>query len=117
MVLERDEANRLVQAARGIVLGDAETHGWVSLRNAGLDEVTEEPSSDPFVPTGRDHCDRELGDIVSYEAEAMARLGEGPKPSRTHGCFLFGNESVVTSPWPSKSFWIFSVGECFLGAV
>ncbi|MEY2452539.1 MAG: hypothetical protein QOD92_2113, partial [Acidimicrobiaceae bacterium] len=54
MPLDQDEASRLVQATRWIVLGDAETQSSASVSNAGLDELAEEPSSDPLVPTGGD---------------------------------------------------------------
>jgi hypothetical protein len=43
VLLDRDEAHRLVKATRWIVLDDAVTRGAVSLSNAGLDEVDEEP--------------------------------------------------------------------------
>ena len=48
---------------------------WISLGNAGLDEVDEEPTSDPFVPTGRDDCDRQFRDVLSDEAIAVGHLG------------------------------------------
>ena len=102
MLLDRDEASRLVKATRWIVLGDAETHGSVSLSNAGLDEVDEEPSSDPLVPTGGDDCNRQFGHILSDEAIAMVRLCIRPIPSRAHRSVLFGNHSVVALPWPSS---------------
>src|SRR5689334_13320444 len=92
--LDRDEAARLVEAARWIVLSDAQTHGSVSLRNAGLDEVNEESPSDPLVPAGRDHCNREFGDILSDEPMAMARLSEGPIPRRANRSLSFGNQTV-----------------------
>ena len=101
VLLDRDEAGRLVEATRWIVLGDAETHGSVSLSNAGLDEVDEEPSSDPLVSTGGDDCDRQFGHILSDEAIAMVALCIRPIPSRPHPSFLFGNQSIVALPWPS----------------
>jgi len=99
--LDRDEAIRRVQIARWIVLRNAETYGWVSLSNAGLDEVNEEPTSDPLVPAGRDDCDRQFGDILGDEAMAMARLRERPIPSRAQRSILFGNQSIVSLPRPS----------------
>ena len=61
VLLDQNEASRLVKATSRIVLGDAETHGEVPLSNAGLDEVDEEPPSDPLVPTGGDDCNRQFG--------------------------------------------------------
>jgi hypothetical protein len=100
--LDVDEADRLVEAAGRIGFGDAKTDRWVSLGNTGLDEVDEEPSSDPFVPTGRDDCDRQFRDILSDEAIAVGRLGEDPIPSRANRSALFGNQSIVASHWPSR---------------
>jgi len=100
--LNVDEADRLVEAARRVGFGDAETDRWVSLGNAGLDEVDEEPSSDPFVPTGRDDCDRQFRDILGDEAIAVGHLGEDPIPSRANRSPLFGNQSIVASHRPSS---------------
>ena len=102
MLLDRDKASRLIEATRWILFADAETHGWVSLSNARLDEVNEEPSSNPLVPTGRDDCDRQFGDTLSDEAIAMARLGERPIPSCADRPVLFGNQSIVALPRPSS---------------
>ena len=85
MPLDQDEASRLVKAARWIVLDDTETYGEVSPSNAGLDEVDEEPSSDPLVPTGGDDGNRQFGHIRSDEAIAMVRLCIRPIPSRATG--------------------------------
>ena len=41
MLLDQDEASRLVEATRWIVRDDAEAQGAVSLSNAGLDEFQE----------------------------------------------------------------------------
>ncbi len=101
VLLDGDEASRLVKATRWIVLDDAETHGSVSLSNAGLDEVDEEPSSDPLVPTRGDDCNRQFGHILSDEAIAMVRRCIRPIPSRAHRSVLFGNQSIVALPWPS----------------
>ncbi len=81
-LLDSDEADRLVEAARWIGFAHAETQSPVSLANTGVDEVDEEPATNPLVPTGRDDCDRQFGYIVSDETKAMARLGERPIPSR-----------------------------------
>jgi hypothetical protein len=102
VLLDRDEASRLVKATRWIVRDDAETYSWVSLSNAGLDEVGEEPSSDPLVPTGGDDCNGQFGHIVSDEAIAVACVCVRPVPSRAHRSVLFGNESIVALPWPSS---------------
>ena len=102
MYLDRDEATRLVQAARWIVSGDAETQAWVSLSNAGLDEVNEEPPSNPLVPTGGDDRNRQFGHILSDEAIAMVRLCIRPIPSRAHRSVLFGNQSIVALPRPPR---------------
>jgi hypothetical protein len=101
VLLDRDEADRLVEATRRILFGDAETQSRVSLTHTGVDEIDEEPTADPLVPTGRDDCDRQFGDILSDEAKAVARLGERPIPSRAHRAVLFGNQSMVTLPRPS----------------
>ena len=58
MLLDRDEADRLVEATRWILFGHAETQSRVSLPNTGVDEVDEEPTTNPLVPPGRDDCDR-----------------------------------------------------------
>ena len=102
MLLDRHEADRFIEGARWIVFGHAETQSRVSLTNTRVDEVDEEPTTNPLVPTGRDDCDRQFGDILGDEAKAMARLSERPKPSRTHRSVLFGNQSVVTLPRPSS---------------
>jgi hypothetical protein len=102
VLLNVDEADRFVEAARRIGFGDAETDRWVSLGNAGLDEVDEEPSSDPFVPTGRDDCDRQFRDVLSDEAIAVGHLAEDPIPSRADRFVLFGNQSIVASHRPSS---------------
>src|SRR5262249_40840344 len=98
---DRDKAVRLVQAARGIAGGDTETQAWVSLSNARLDEVSEEPSSNTFVPTGRDDGDRQFGTVLTDEAMPMARFREPPVPGRAHWSVLFGNQSIVALSWPS----------------
>src|SRR5581483_12358355 len=90
------------EAGRWIVLGDAEAQGSESLGDAGLDEVDEEPASDPLVPAGRDHCDGQFGHVLSDEAIAMVRLGIRPIPRRTHRSVLFGNQSIVALPRPSS---------------
>ena len=102
MLVDQDEAGRLVWAARWVVLGDAEAQGSPSLGNAGLDEVAEEPSSDPLVSTGGDDCNRQFGHILSDEAITMVRLCIRPVPSRAHRSVLFGNQSIVTLPRPSS---------------
>jgi len=102
VLLDRDETSPLVKAARWIVLGDAETDGWVSLSNTGLDEVDEEASSDPLVATGGDDCDRQFGHILSDEAIGMVRLCIGPIPSRAHWSVLLSNQSIVALSWPSS---------------
>ena len=115
--LDIDEANRLVEATSRVTVVDAETEGPVSLSNARLDEVDEEPSSDPLVPTGRDDCDRQLRDILRDEAIAVARLGVGPIPSRTQRFILNGDESVVAFPRPSSELHrIARIGEHFVTA-
>ena len=91
MPLDQDESSRLVEATRWIVLGDAETQGSASVGNAGPDEIAEEPSSDPLVPTGGDDCNRQFGHILSDEAIAVVRLCIRPIPSRAHRSVLFGN--------------------------
>lgn len=96
------EADRPIEATRRIGFGDAETERWISLGNAGLDEVDEEPSSDPFVPTGRDDCDRQFRDILSDEADPVGHLGEAPIPSRAHRSVLFGNQPIVAWHRPSS---------------
>src|SRR4051794_10328737 len=101
MLLDQDEAGRLVEAARWVVLGDAEAQGSESLGSAGFDEVAEEPSSDPVVSTGGDDCNRQFGHILSDEAITMIRLCIRPIPSRAHRSVLFGNQSVVALPRPS----------------
>ena len=102
MPLDRDEADRLVEGTRWILFGDAETQSWVSLTNARVDEVDEEPTTNPLAPSGRDDCDRQFGDVLADEAKAMARLGERPIPSRAHRALLFGNQSIVTLPRPAN---------------
>ena len=102
MLLDVDEADRLVEAACRIGFGDTETDRSVSLGNAGRDEVDEELSSDPFVPTGRDDCDGQFRDILSDEAIAVGHPGEDPIPSRTDRSVLFGNQSIVASHRPSR---------------
>src|SRR4029078_7373178 len=67
MLLDEDEASRLVEAARGVVLGDAETQGSASLGNAGFDQSDEEPSSDPLVSTRGDDCNGQFVHILGYE--------------------------------------------------
>jgi len=59
------EASRLAKATRRIVLGGAETHGAVALSNAGLDEVDEEPPSDPS-------CRREAMTAIDSSATSSA---------------------------------------------
>ena len=71
MLLELAEANRLVEPACWIVLVHAEAQSCVPLSNACLDEVDEEPSSNPLVPTRRDNSDRYLGDILGDVAVTM----------------------------------------------
>ena len=116
MLLDRDEADRLVEAARRILFAHAETQSRVSLSNAGVDEVDEEPATDPLVPTRRDDCDRQFGDILSDEAIAMARLGVRPIPSRAHRSVLFGNESIVALPRPSSEVHrVARIGEHLVG--
>jgi hypothetical protein len=100
-LLDRHEADRLVEATRRIPFGHAETESRVSLANTGVDEVDEEPPANSLVSTGRDDCDRQFGDTFGDEAKAMARLGERPIPSRAHRSVLFGNQSIVTVPRPS----------------
>ena len=102
MLLDQDEASRLVEATRWIVLSDAETQGSASLGNAGLDQVDEKPSSDPLLSTRGDDRNGQFGHILSHEAIAMVRLCIRPIPSRTHRAVLFGNQSVVASPRPSS---------------
>lgn len=99
-MLDRDKATRLVEAARWIVTVDAEADGSVSLSDAGLDEVSEEPPSNTFVPSSRDDRDREFGDILGYEAMTMATLSERSIPRCAQRPLLFGDESVVTLPRP-----------------
>ncbi len=99
-MLDRLEANRLVEATRWVVVVHAEAQRRMPLSNAGLDEPDEEPSSDPLVTTRRDDSDRQLGDVLSNEAIAMVHLGVGPKPSRAQRSALFGNQSVVALPRP-----------------
>src|SRR4051812_19770111 len=100
MLLDENESSRLVEAARWIVLGDAETQGAVSVGNAGLDEGAEEPSSDPLLPTGGDDSNRQFGHILRDEAIAMVRLCIRPIPSRADRSVLVGDQPVVARPWP-----------------
>lgn len=74
MLLDEDEASRLVESTRWVVLGDAETQGSASLGNAGFDQSDEKPSSDPLVSTRGDDCNGQFGHILSDEAMAMSRL-------------------------------------------
>jgi len=74
----------------------------VPLSNAFLDEVDEEPSSNPLVPTRRDNSDRYLGDILGDVAVTMVDLGVGPAPRRAERSVVVGDQSVVTWPWPSR---------------
>ncbi len=78
MLLDRLEANRLVKTTRRIVAIHAEAQSRVALSNARLDEVDQKSSADPFVPTRRDDGDRQLGNVLSDEAIAMAHLGVSP---------------------------------------
>jgi hypothetical protein len=95
VLLHVDEADRLVEASRRIGFGNAETQRWVSLGNAGPDEVDEEPSSDPLVPTGGDDSDRQFRDVLSDESIAVGHLGEDPIPSRANRSFLFISTAVL----------------------
>ena len=80
----------------------AETQRWIALAITGVDEVKQEPTTNPFVPTRRDDCDRQFGDIFGDKAVAVVRLGVRPIPSRTHWCVLFCNQSIVAWPRPSS---------------
>ena len=99
-MLDRLEANRLVEATRWVVVVHTEAQSRMPLSNAGLDEADEEPSSNPLVTTRRHDSDRQFGDVLSNEAIAMVHLGVGPIPSRAQRSVLFGNQSVVALPWP-----------------
>ena len=99
-MLDRLEANRLVQVTSWVVVVHAEAQSRMPLSNAGLDELDEEPSSDPQATTWRDDGDGELGDVLGNEAIAVVHLGVGPIPSRAQRSVLFGNQPVVALPWP-----------------
>ena len=101
MLLDQHEASRLVEATRRIVLDDTETYGWVSLSKARVDEVNEKSSSYSLVPTRRDDCDRQFGDILCDEPVAVARLGVLAIPGRAHRSVLFGNQPIVALSRPS----------------
>src|SRR5258708_34252971 len=98
MALDQDEASRLVEAARWVVLGDAEAEGSASLGNAGLDAVVEQPSADPLVPTGGDDCNRQFGHILSDEAIAMVHLCIRAQQTRPPLSNLFTTHSIVPVP-------------------
>ena len=99
MLLEMHEANRLVEATRWIVLGDAETEGSVSLIDADFDEIDEEPSADSLAPAPRDGRDRQFGNVLRDEAKAVARLREGAIPGRSTGL-----SRSATSPKPAARY-------------
>lgn len=101
MLLDRNETDRLVEATRRIAAVDAEAQSRVTLRNAGLDQVDEKPTTNPLVPTRHEYGDRQFRDIFRDEAIAMTHLGVGPIPSRAQRSVLFGNESMVALPRPS----------------
>ncbi len=90
------------KAARWIRLCHAETQRWTALAFTGVDEVDHEPTANPFVPTRRDDCDRQFGDIFGDKAVAMARLGVRPIPNRAHRCVLFCNQSMIARSRPSS---------------
>ena len=102
VLFDMDKAHRLVEPARWIRFGHAETHSPVPLTNTGMDQFDEEPATDPLVPTRPDDCDGQFGDIFGDEAVAVACLGERPIPSRAHRFALFGNQSIVAWPRPSR---------------
>jgi hypothetical protein len=92
VLLDRDEAGRLVEATRRIGLPGAETDCCVSLSDAGVDEAGEEPAPDSRVSTRSDDGDRQLRHVLAGKAVAMVRLrvrGDsplgGPKPQHAAG--------------------------------
>lgn len=101
VLLDRDEAGRLVEATRRIGLPDAEADRCVSLSDAGVDEAGEEPVPDSLVSTRCDDGDRQLGHVLGGKAVAMVRLRLRAVPGCAHRSVVFGNQPEVARSRPA----------------